>query len=77
MRKIEILGMGCPKCKKMAENALIAAKELKIEYEITKVTQLNEIMKYGIMVTPALVIDNQVKVAGKVPSVNEIKKMLS
>jgi small redox-active disulfide protein 2 len=77
MRKIQILGTGCPKCKKMEENAEAAAKALQLEYEITKVTKIPEIMKYGVMVTPALVIDNEVKVAGKVPSVDEIKTMLS
>ena len=77
MRKIQILGTGCPKCKKLSENAEQAAKELRLEYEITKVTQIPEIMKFGVMVTPALVIDSQVKVSGKVPSVEEIKGMLS
>ena len=77
MRKIRILGTGCPKCKKMFENVEAAAKELQLEYEITKVTDIKEIMKYGIMITPALVIDNQIKIAGKVPSVDEIKDMLS
>lgn len=77
MRKIQILGTGCAKCKKMAENAETAAKELQLEYELTKVTDIPEIMRYGVMITPALVIDSQVKVAGKVPSVDEIKKMLS
>ena len=77
MRKIQILGTGCPKCKKMFENAEAAAKALQLEFEITKVTDIKEIMKYGIMITPALVIDNQMKIAGKVPSVDEIKDMLS
>ena len=77
MRKIQILGTGCPKCKKMFENAEAAAKALQLEYEINKVTDIKEIMKYGIMITPALVIDNQMKIAGKVPSVDEIKDMLS
>ena len=77
MRKIQILGTGCPKCKKMAENAEAAAEELQLEYEISKVTKIQEIMKYGVMVTPALVIDNEVKIAGKVPSVDEVKTMLS
>jgi small redox-active disulfide protein 2 len=76
MKKIQILGTGCPKCKKLAENAEAAAKELGIEYEIEKVTEINEIMKFGVMVTPALVIDGQVKVVGKVPRVDEIKEML-
>jgi small redox-active disulfide protein 2 len=76
MKKIQILGTGCPKCKKLAENAEAAAKELGIEYEIEKVSQINEIMKFGVMVTPALVIDGQVKVVGKVTGANDIKKML-
>ena len=77
MKKIQILGTGCPKCKNLAENAETAAKELGIEYEIEKVTQINEIMKMGVMVTPALAVDGVVKVAGKVASPEDIKKMLS
>ena len=76
MKKLQILGTGCPKCKKLAENAEAAAKELGIEYEIEKVTEINDIMKFGVMVTPALAVDGQVKVVGKVPSTDEIKKML-
>ena len=77
MKKIQILGTGCPKCKKLAENAEAAAKELGIEYELEKVTQINDIMKMGVMVTPALAIDGDVKVAGKVASPADIKDMLS
>ncbi len=77
MKKIQILGTGCPKCTKLAANAEAAAKETQIEYEIEKVTQINDIMKFGVMVTPALAIDGEVKVAGKVASVSEIKQMLS
>lgn len=76
MKKIQILGTGCAKCKKLAENAESAAKQAGIEYEIEKVTEINDIMKFGVMVTPALAVDGQVKVAGKVPSPDEIKKML-
>jgi len=75
--RIQILGTGCPKCKKLAENAEAAAKGLGLEYKIEKVTEINEIMRFGVMTTPALVIDGTVKVAGKVPSVEEIKKMLA
>lgn len=75
--KIQILGTGCPKCKKLAENADAAAKELGIEYELEKVTQINDIMQMGVMVTPAMVVDGQVKVAGKVPSADNIKEMLA
>ena len=77
MKKIQILGTGCPKCKKMAENAEAAAKELNIEHEIEKVTDINEMMKFGVMMTPALVVDGEVKVVGKVPSPAEIKQMLA
>jgi small redox-active disulfide protein 2 len=76
MKKIQILGTGCPKCKKLAEFAEQIAKELGIEYEIEKVTKINDIMKFGVMVTPALVIDGEVKTAGKVPSIEEMKNML-
>ena len=77
MKKIQILGTGCPKCKKLAENAEAAAKDLGIEFTLEKVTDINEIMKFGVMVTPALAIDGRVKVTGKVASPDEIKKMLS
>ena len=74
--KIEILGTGCPKCKKLAELVEQAVKESGIEAEITKVTEINEIMNYGVMITPALVIDGEVKIAGKIPSLEEIKNWL-
>ena len=77
MKKIQILGTGCPKCKKLTENAEAAAKNLGIEYEIQKVTDINEIMKFRVMVTPALAVDGQVKVVGKVPSVDEVKILLT
>jgi small redox-active disulfide protein 2 len=76
MKKIQILGTGCPKCRQLTALAEQAAKELGVAYEIEKVTQINDIMKFGVMVTPALVVDGQVKVSGKVPSVEEIKKMI-
>ncbi len=75
MKKIQILATGCPKCKKLAENAEAAAKELGIEFEIEKVTGINEIMKFGVMVTPALAVDGEVKVVGKVLSPGEIKEL--
>jgi len=76
MKKLQILGTGCPKCKKLAANTEAAAKDLGIEYEIEKVTDINEIMNFGVMMTPALAVDGQVKVVGKVLSPDEIKKML-
>jgi small redox-active disulfide protein 2 len=77
MPLIQILGPGCPKCKKLAENAEAAAKALGTEYAIEKVTDITEIMKFGVMMTPALVVDGMVKVVGKVPSADEIRKMLT
>ncbi len=76
MKKIQILGTGCSKCEKLAVNAEAAAKELGIEYEIQKVKDLSEIMKLGVMLTPALAIDGAVKTAGKIPSPDQIKEML-
>ena len=76
MKKIQVLGTGCPKCKKLAENAEAAAKQSGIEYELEKVTDINDIMKFGVMMTPALAIDGQVKAVGKVSSPEEIKRMI-
>ena len=76
MKKIQILGTGCPKCRALTENAEAAAKEAGIEYEIEKVTDINEIMKFGVMVTPVLAINGEVKVAGKIASPDDIKVML-
>lgn len=74
--KIQILGTGCPKCRKLTEVAETAARELALDYEMEKVTDLKEIVSFGVMMTPALAVDGQVKVAGKVPSVGEVKAML-
>ena len=76
MKKLQVLGTGCPKCKKLAENAEAAAGDMGIEFEMEKVTDITEILKFGVMMTPALVVDGEVKVVGKVPSVDEIKSML-
>lgn len=75
--KIQILGTGCPKCKKLAENADTAAKALGVEYTLEKVTDINQIMAFGVMMTPALAIDGVVKAVGKVPDVEAIKKLLA
>ena len=77
MKKLQILGTGCPKCKKLAENTEAAAKALGMEYELVKVTAINDIMAFGVMMTPALAVDGEVKVVGKVPSAEEIKKLLA
>ena len=76
MKKLQILGTGCPKCKKLAELTEEAAKQAGIEYELEKVTKVNDIMRFGVMMTPALAVDGEVKVAGKVPSVDEIMVMI-
>ena len=77
MKKIQILGAGCPKCNQLSANAETAAKELDLEYELTKVTDVNEIATFGVMLTPALVIDDRVRAMGQVASVAEIKVMMS
>jgi small redox-active disulfide protein 2 len=77
MKKLQILGTGCPKCQKLAENAKAAAEAAGVEYEMEKVTDINEIMKFGAMMTPALVVDGQVKAVGKVPDVEAIQKLLA
>ncbi|HUU93131.1 MAG TPA: thioredoxin family protein [Phycisphaerae bacterium] len=77
MKTIQVLGTGCPKCKRLAETAEAAARALGIEYELVKVTDITEIMTFGVMMTPALVIDGEVKVVGKVPSEDEIKALLA
>ena len=74
--KIQILGTGCTKCMKLTENAEQAAKEKGVSFEIEKVTDIKKIMDFGVMFTPGLAIDGQVKSVGKVLSVEEIKKLL-
>ncbi len=76
MKKIQILGMGCAKCNRLQENAEAAAKELGIDYEIEKVNDIDKIMSFGVMTTPALAIDGVVKAAGKLLTPDEIKEFL-
>ena len=70
--KIEVLGTGCPKCKRTAENAEKAVETLGVDAEIVKVENIKDIMDYGVMMTPALAIDGEVKIAGKIPSPERI-----
>ena len=77
MKKIQILGTGCAKCQKLAAVAEEAAKALGVPYELEKVTALDRIAGFGVMFTPALVVDGTVRVAGKVPSLEEMKKLLA
>ena len=76
MKEIKILGPGCPKCEKLLELTKQAVSELDMDYPVEKVSDIREIIKYGVAITPALVVDNEVKVMGKVPSVDEIKKLI-
>ena len=74
--KIEILGTGCPNCKRLEENAKKALEETGKEAKVIKITEIDKIVEYGVMSTPAIVIDGEVKSYGKVASVEEIKEML-
>ncbi|MDR3424963.1 MAG: thioredoxin family protein [Alphaproteobacteria bacterium] len=75
--KIQILGTGCPKCKALADAAETSAKALDVAYELEKVTDIEKIMAFGVMMTPALVVNGEVKSVGKIPSQDEMKKLLS
>jgi len=75
--RIEILGVGCPKCKQLTVNIEAAVKELNMDVQISKVSDIGKIVEYGVMTTPALAIDGAVVSAGKVLSKDEIKKILS
>ena len=75
--KIQILGTGCAKCQQLTETAEAAARELGLPYELEKVKEIDKIMAFGVMMTPALVVDGVVKVAGRVPSVDDTKKLLA
>lgn len=77
MKDIKVLGPGCMKCVQLYENAKKAAEELNVEYKIEKVTDIQKIMEYGIMMTPALLVNGEVKSCGKVLSPEEIKKLIS
>jgi small redox-active disulfide protein 2 len=77
MKKIQILGAGCRKCGLLAETAEQAARALGLEYTLEKVTSLQAIAALGVMFTPALVVDGTIKLSGRVPSLDEAKKLLS
>jgi small redox-active disulfide protein 2 len=76
MKKLQVLGPGCPKCEELAKRTEEAAKALGVDYELEKVKDLNQMMALGVFMTPALVVDGEVKVVGKVPSDEEIKKII-
>ena len=75
--KIKIFGTGCTKCKKLYENTLEAVKLAGVDAEVTKVEDINQIINAGVMITPALSVDGEIKITGKVPGADEIKKHLS
>jgi small redox-active disulfide protein 2 len=76
MEKIQVLGTGCAKCERLAENVRAALRELGSDCPVEKVSRIDEIASFGVMMTPALAIDGQVKLVGKVPSVAELKELL-
>ncbi len=76
MKKLQILGPGCTKCKMLSDHTEQAARALGVEYTIEKVTDISEIIAFGIMATPALVVDGEVKVSGRVPTAEAIKALL-
>ncbi len=76
MKKLQVLGPGCPKCVELAKRTEAAAKAAGGDYEVEKISDLSKIMAFGVMMTPALVVNGEVKVVGQVPSVDEIKKLI-
>jgi small redox-active disulfide protein 2 len=76
MKKLQILGAGCAKCRMLAEHTEQAARALGLEYELVKVTDINEIIAFGVMQTPALAVDGVVKVSGRVPTADSLKALL-
>ena len=75
--KIEILGTGCAKCKRVTDNVKQAVDELGLDIRVEKVEDINQILDYGVMITPGIVIDGEVKVAGKIPNVKQIKQWIT
>ena len=77
MKKLQILGTGCATCEKLAKMTEAAATDLQLEFQLEKVTAIEDIMKFDILATPALVVDGDVKVSGRLPSDDELKALLS
>jgi small redox-active disulfide protein 2 len=76
VKDIKVLGPGCPRCEEMFRLTQQATLELKLECNLQKVTDINEISSFGVLFTPALVVDGQVKISGKVPKLDDLKKLL-
>ena len=77
MKDVKVLGPGCSKCQELLKRTQQTVRELALDCSVEKVTDIQEITSYGVMMTPALVVDGQVKVTGKVPSLDDLKKMLA
>lgn len=77
MMQIQILGTGCPKCLQLANTAKEAAESLGLEYQMEKITDINRIMSFGVMMTPGLVVNGKVLLVGKVPGLEEMKRLLA
>jgi small redox-active disulfide protein 2 len=77
VKKLQILGIGCQKCRMLADHTEQAARELGLEYTLEKVTDINDIVAFGVTATPALVVDGEIKIAGRVPTANAIKSLLA
>lgn len=75
--KLQILGTGCPKCKLLTEHAERAAQELGLDYELEKVTEITKILEFGVVATPALVVDGEIRVFGHVPSTSKLRELLA
>jgi len=76
VKQIKVLGPGCPKCQELLEQTQRAVRELNLECTVVKVSDIQEITRHGVMMTPALVIDDEVKIMGRVPALDDIKKLL-
>ena len=77
MKHIKVLGPGCPRCEKLAADTKTAADQLGIAYELEKITDIKRFVEFGLMMTPGLVVDGELRVQGNVPSIDEIKTMLA
>ena len=77
MKLVQVLGPGCPNCEKLKQNAEDAVQQSGVEATVEKISDINEITSFGVMMTPALVVDGDVKIVGRVPSADEIKELLS
>lgn len=75
--KLQVLGTGCPKCRLLTEHAERAAQELGLDYELEKVTEIERILAFGVVATPALVVDGEIRVSGHVPSTGKLKELLA